>query len=103
VSNSAEIFFAADHPAASGHFPGNPIIPGAALLDEIVGAIGASASGEIAALEILSVKFLRPVRPGARVTLRWESAASGQIKFQCLLAPDQPAATGTLRLRARSR
>ena len=94
MSHSVEIIFAADHPAAQGHFPGNPIIPGAVLLDEVLG---------VAAFEILSVKFLRPVRPGARVTLRWENGASGQIKFQCHLAPDQPAATGTLRLGASPR
>ncbi|HXM84513.1 MAG TPA: hypothetical protein VN899_01840 [Stellaceae bacterium] len=100
MSHSVEIIFAADHPAAQGHFPGNPIIPGAVLLDEVLGAIGASAGSGVDAFEILSVKFLRPVRPGARVTLRWENGASGQIKFQCHLAPDQPAATGTLRLGA---
>ena len=31
--------FPADHPAGPGHFPGNPIIPGAVLLDELVAAI----------------------------------------------------------------
>ena len=98
MSHSVEIIFAPDHPAAQGHFPGNPIIPGAVLLDEVLGAICASTSREADAFEILSVKFLRPVRPGSRLTLRWDNGASGQIKFQCLLAPDQPAASGTLRL-----
>ena len=98
MSHSAEIIFAADHPAAQGHFPGNPIIPGAVLLDEVLGAIGAWAGSEAAFFEVLSVKFLRPVRPGSRLTLRWDDGAAGQVKFQCLLAPDQPAASGTLRL-----
>jgi len=100
LSHSTEIIFAADHPAAQGHFPGNPIIPGAVLLDEVLGAIGAAQSRDAGGFEILSVKFLRPVRPGSRLTLRWDDGASGQIKFQCLLAPDQPAVSGTLRLGA---
>ena len=102
MSHTAEITFAADHPAARGHFPGNPIIPGAALLDEVLGAIFAAQNRADSGFEILSVKFLRPVRPGSRLTLRWEDGASGQIKFQCLLS-DQPAVSGTLRLGAPSR
>jgi len=102
LPHTAEIIVAAGHPAAQGHFPGNPIIPGAVLLDEVLGAICASQNRADAGFEILSVKFLRPVRPGSRLTLRWENGASGQIKFQCLLA-DQPAVSGTLRLGAPSR
>jgi 3-hydroxymyristoyl/3-hydroxydecanoyl-(acyl carrier protein) dehydratase len=29
----------ADHPSVEGHFPGNPIFPGAVLLDEILHAL----------------------------------------------------------------
>jgi 3-hydroxymyristoyl/3-hydroxydecanoyl-(acyl carrier protein) dehydratase len=31
--------FAINHPGGAGHFPGNPIIPGALLLDEILSCI----------------------------------------------------------------
>ncbi len=98
MSHSAELIFAADHPAAQGHFPGNPVIPGAVLLDEVLSAICLRTKSAADGFEILSVKFLLPVRPGSRLTLSWEDGVSGQIKFQCLLAPDQTALSGTLRL-----
>jgi len=75
-----EIHFAADHPAASGHFPGNPIMPGALLLDQVVQLLGDSAT------VIRSAKFLRPVRPGERLLVTWEALAGGTVKFECRLA-----------------
>jgi 3-hydroxyacyl-[acyl-carrier-protein] dehydratase len=71
--------FAADHPTASGHFPGNPIIPGAVLLDEILATI----TGDDGQMIIRSAKFLSPVRPGDSLALQWEPAAGGAIKFEC--------------------
>ena len=29
---------AADHPSLAGHFPGNPIVPGVVILEEVVRA-----------------------------------------------------------------
>jgi 3-hydroxymyristoyl/3-hydroxydecanoyl-(acyl carrier protein) dehydratase len=102
LSHTAEITFAVGHPAAQGHFPGNPVIPGAVLLDEVLGAIRAAQNRAEAGFEILSVKFLRPVKPGARLKLLWDDDAAGRIQFQCLLS-DQPAVSGTLRLSVPSR
>jgi 3-hydroxymyristoyl/3-hydroxydecanoyl-(acyl carrier protein) dehydratase len=44
VTRSCTLSFAPDHPTAAGHFPGNPILPGALLLDEVVLAIAAGES-----------------------------------------------------------
>ena len=76
--SSAEHRFDAGHPTAAGHFPGNPIIPGALLLDHALRAIGAGAP-----LEIQVAKFLRPVRPGDRVAIRWQPQDGGAVKFEC--------------------
>ena len=90
--HSLEVRFAVDHLTAAGHFPGNPIIPGAVLLDEVLSAIAADAVGPCA---IRSAKFLRPVRPGDRVLIRWEMRSAGQATFECLLLdPERPALTG---------
>lgn len=97
MANSVERLFAADHPAAQGHFPGNPIIPGAVLLDEVLQAVQAAASTRFLGCEIRAAKFLHPVRPGDRVLIRWSTAANGETKFECLLQ-EQPVLTGTLRL-----
>ncbi|HUN49206.1 MAG TPA: hypothetical protein VMU85_21915 [Stellaceae bacterium] len=84
MRHSLEVRFAVDHPTAAGHFPGNPIIPGAVLLDETLQAI-VGPGGAAPSLAIRSAKFLRPVRPGDTVVIGWEPAAGGQIKFECRL------------------
>jgi 3-hydroxymyristoyl/3-hydroxydecanoyl-(acyl carrier protein) dehydratase len=87
--------FVIDHPAAKGHFPGNPIIPGAVLLDCVVRAVGERSAAPI---EIIHAKFLRPVRPGTLATLRWQSASDGSVKFECRLG-EELALSGALRSR----
>jgi 3-hydroxymyristoyl/3-hydroxydecanoyl-(acyl carrier protein) dehydratase len=85
------------HPSAGGHFPGNPIIPGAVLLREIVSAI--SAGGADAGCEIRSAKFHRPVRPGDTLVIRWSAAADGGVRFSCSIGgTPRPVVTGSLRL-----
>lgn len=74
-----EIHFAADHPTAAGHFPSNPIIPGALLLDEVIRTLPGGAIG------IRAAKFFHPVRPGDIINVEW-IFASGTAKFECHLA-----------------
>jgi 3-hydroxymyristoyl/3-hydroxydecanoyl-(acyl carrier protein) dehydratase len=100
--HSLEVRFGVDHPTAAGHFPGNPIIPGAVLLDEVLQAV--AGAGGIARSVIRSAKFLQPVRPGDAVVIRWESDTNGQAKFECrLLGSEQLALTGMVLLEATAR
>lgn len=93
---STGLRFADDHPTGAGHFPGNPIIPGALLLDAIIAAIADRPDGD-ASLVIRAAKFLRPVRPGAALALRWQQGEGGSIRFECRLADDDAmAVSGTL-------
>ncbi len=95
---SNEVRFAADHPTAEGHFPANPIIPGALLLDEVVQAVAGTAMGD-GVIVIHAAKFFRPVRPGETVVVRWQFGAGGEIWFECrLAASDDLAAAGTIAL-----
>jgi 3-hydroxymyristoyl/3-hydroxydecanoyl-(acyl carrier protein) dehydratase len=75
----------AGHPSAVGHFPGDPIIPGALLLDAMVVAI-AGAEGVVA---IQTAKFLRPARFGQPLQLRWQAQGGGQFRFECRHGPDE--------------
>lgn len=76
---TAERFFASDHPAAQGHFPGNPVIPGAVLVSEVLRAAQAHLGVGLASCRILSAKFLAPVRPGDRLIM--ELSRSGPSRF----------------------
>lgn len=84
---SREVRFVKDHPTASGHFPGNPVVPGALLLDEVIKAV-TEPGGEGNEIVIRSAKFFRPVRPGETVLVRWESQPNTGVKFECRLAAD---------------
>ena len=75
--------FAADHPAANGHFPGNPVIPGAFLLGETLRTITTAVNGGLVPVEIDGVKFLNPVRPGDRVAVTFATTGDGVIRFSC--------------------
>ena len=83
--------FTPDHPTGAGHFPGNPIIPGALLLDRMLQAIGPHAGRR----DIRVAKFLRPVRPGDEVTFRWRGNGR-DIAFECVLAGGDAALTGVI-------
>ncbi len=86
---SLEYRFAPDHPTGAGHFPGNPIIPGALLLDRILQTV-APGGGR---LDVRVAKFLRPVRPGDVVTFRWRETGR-DIVFEGVLAGGDVAFTG---------
>ena len=74
---------AADHPSTRGHFPGNPIVPAAVLLDEILGAIERVHALSGSEVVVKWAKFLRPVRPGDALALEFVEVAGGDIRFQC--------------------
>jgi 3-hydroxyacyl-[acyl-carrier-protein] dehydratase len=92
-------FFSSDHPAAIGHFPGNPIIPGAVLLNGVLEAISNAEHASPMSFEVSSAKFLHPVRPGDNVAITWEKRTNGEIRFECLMTPhDRTVLTGVLKL-----
>jgi 3-hydroxyacyl-[acyl-carrier-protein] dehydratase len=71
-----------DHPSLVGHFPGNPVVPGVVILDEIFQAIE-SEWPQKAVSNINFVKFIKPLRAGKRVTLIIEENDKINIKFVC--------------------
>jgi 3-hydroxymyristoyl/3-hydroxydecanoyl-(acyl carrier protein) dehydratase len=80
-----EISFSVDHPAARGHFPGNPIIPGAVLLSEVLRAVGAGLGSDLSRYRVSSAKFPSPSRPGDRVGIEFSASGAG-IGLVCSVA-----------------
>lgn len=76
-----EVQFAPDHPTGVGHFPNNPIIPGALLLAQVLSALDANCA-LAGRREIRQVKFLHPVRPGDHCVIRWRRLAGGEQQFE---------------------
>jgi len=76
-----------DHPAFAGHFPGQPLLPGALLLAEVLEAalgVPALAARLGPRPSLAAAKFLSPVRPGAElsISLQPESGAARGVKFE---------------------
>src|SRR5665213_2673147 len=87
---------AADHPALAGHFPGQPIVPGVVLLDEVVQAIQAQRHLPTGAgWRIEVVKFHQVVLPDQPLQLDYEADSGGAFAFE-LHCAGSLAASGTL-------
>ena len=86
---------AADHAAYAGHFPGFPILPGAALLDEALHEIEQSRGIDLARWQVASAKFLGTVRPGDELTLEHSASGNTTIRF-VIRSPKGTVAAGTL-------
>ena len=84
AAHTVALAIAADHPAFAGHFPGRPLLPGVALLSEVLEAVLAEpplAAAVGPAPRLSAVKFLAPIGPGAALTIRFEATASA-LRFE---------------------
>ena len=70
----------ADHPAFAGHFPGMPVLPGAALLDAVLHVLEEDLAFDPVEWQITTAKFLEPVRPGDVLVVE-HSANADVIRF----------------------
>jgi len=76
-----------DHPAFAGHFPGQPLMPGALLLSEVLEAMSGVPAlvarlGDRPTLAV--AKFLSPVRPGdsLMIALQPDPAGARGVRFE---------------------
>ena len=63
----------AGHPALPGHFPGDPLVPGVVLLEQVALAVRAWRGQRLA--RVLEAKFMAPLLPAQAATLRLTEAA----------------------------
>lgn len=71
-----------DHPSLAGHFPGNPVVPGVVVLQQVMDAIEAR-YGPFRLLGLDWVKFQQPVRPGEVMVIMLDGPAGERVDFVC--------------------
>jgi 3-hydroxymyristoyl/3-hydroxydecanoyl-(acyl carrier protein) dehydratase len=90
-----------DHPSYAGHFPGQPIVPGVLLLDEVMRAVEQHVPDMVlfysAGLEIPVCKFHSPVLPGATLSLTLRRDGPGSLLTFKLQQASQLVASGSIR------
>jgi len=85
----------ADHPSLAGHFPGNPIVPGLVMLEEVTRAFEVWRPGSrVVGMPV--VKFLAPLRPEQAFAIRFAESGIGGVRFECIRNDGQTLARGNL-------
>lgn len=71
TTHSATLSVPARHPALTGHFPGNPIVPGVVILEAVICAAEAWLGAGFHVIGLSQAKFLTPLQPDetARIEL----------------------------------
>lgn len=77
---ATNLAFPAEHPSYAGHFPGNPVVAGVLLLEEVLAAAESRIGHPVSVARLPLVKFLTPLQPGQEARL--ELAFAGpQVEF----------------------
>lgn len=69
--------FAADDPCLDGHFPGDPVVPAAAILAEVVTLVETELARTV--VEVTRAQFRRPLAPGVAWPITIEAADDGTV------------------------
>ncbi|MBV1795610.1 hypothetical protein [Siccirubricoccus sp. G192] len=73
---AGQFSIAMEHPCLPGHFPGNSVVPGVVLLEEILALVLAAHPGRVV-IGLPQVRFLVPVLPGQVVEVAAGPVAGG--------------------------
>ena len=98
----AEVSIDPAEPVFAGHYPGFPVFPGVCLVELVrlaaFACLPETAVGwRLAAVE--SCRFLRPVRPGGRLTIDAEWTAGGEGRCCSTVLTDERGVVARIRLR----
>jgi 3-hydroxymyristoyl/3-hydroxydecanoyl-(acyl carrier protein) dehydratase len=92
---------AAGHPALAGHFPGDPIVPGALILCRVLEAAREAIGAHFVPVSIPLARFHAPLRPGEDFVCAIERVDATTFKFRVRRGSDL-VASGTMRAQPRA-
>jgi 3-hydroxymyristoyl/3-hydroxydecanoyl-(acyl carrier protein) dehydratase len=79
---TAQCCIPGNHPSLPGHFPGNPIVPGVVILDEVISA-AQRWRGTVMLAKIPTSKFLSPLQAEQTFTIHLSEARNSGVTFRC--------------------
>lgn len=82
MKHRSEFMIPTEHPALAGHFPGNPVVPGVVLLDEVL-RLAKSVNEGVNVVGVDGVKFLHPLRPQQPFTVHLADKKNSRLRFEC--------------------
>lgn len=88
--------FPQNHPSFSGHFPGNPIVPGVLLLERVMTYAQSQINAPLEHCALLNVKFLASVAPGDNLILAFSESTANSFKFAVYIANGSARSQGAL-------
>jgi 3-hydroxyacyl-[acyl-carrier-protein] dehydratase len=95
LSASAEV--KPDSPWFSGHFPGNPILPGIAQLALVFEAIKQGAADDLRISSVRRVRFKQIVKPDDRLEITVQSISKSPFSYSFrIMLKDEVACSGMM-------
>lgn len=83
-----QLVIGSDHPSLTGHFPGNPVVPGAMILALIIGELG-RIEPSLRIIGIGRAKFLTPLRPDQPFEWRYERGRGDRLSVRATIGETQ--------------
>jgi 3-hydroxyacyl-[acyl-carrier-protein] dehydratase len=71
-----------NHPVMADHFPGNPIVPGAVILDRVSQALKSEMKNNIEIYKFSRAKFLSPLKAGIPAVIEFKITGN-LARFTC--------------------
>lgn len=80
-NNEYDVSFNAGHAIYRGHFPGNPVTPGACLMDIAAALLEQSIGAKVRITSFNMIKFLAPVMPDTQCRYKINHTADGKAEI----------------------
>lgn len=100
MTHERVVVIPAQHPSLPGHFPGNPVVPGVVMLNEVIDTVR-QLDPQAIMTGLPAVKFVSPLKPGEALTIRVERNGEGDVEFSCHVEA-RLIARGTIQVRGES-
>lgn len=73
------------HASLAGHFPGNPVVPGVVLLDEVTHALIRHVGAGLRITGMPTLKFLSPLLPAEDFRINVGIDRPGRVSFEVMV------------------